>query len=156
MDNMGGVAKLFMIDSEKIANLSQGEGIWNLSFQETSGSIEIPVTIGSGSFRETEELSDDGLLYNVEINARIAKSLPGDSLSLAAFFKKRCFVGLIDNNDKCWMFGDYYYYGSYFNLSRDKQSGSQHADYNGEAIKITASIIIPSIQVDSLTTVYTP
>ena len=133
---------MYIIDPDGVYNIDNDTETVIITLDDTTHIKEIPFTAGSGSFRETEEMTDDGISYKLELNLKIPKSIPGDNLNIRSLLNKRVLIGWSDNNDTNWISG--YNYGKFYDVVRDKNSGNNYSDFNSEAIKISADLDQPS------------
>lgn len=148
MDNMGGINKLYLIDADYFSSLNEDSGdVWNLLLDSGVEIDEIEFTEDTGRLSETEEETDNGVVFNYEVSVLVPKVGPGDSSRFAALRHKKLMVLVQDNNDQWWLTGAP---GSYFKFTIVNATGTAAADRNGSTLTISASLPTGSIFVNEL------
>jgi hypothetical protein len=142
MDNMGGLLKLYYIDADDFSSLEPANDDLSTLILASEAEInEIEFSQDTGKVSETEEISDNGSIYNFEVSCRIPKCGPDNSDPLGDLKSKRLLILCQDNNDNFWLTG---IPGSYFNISMNSSTGGTSADINSRQLKISAALMIDS------------
>lgn len=148
MDNMGGICKLFLIDAEDFVSLDfDSENVGTLVLEETAEISEIEFTEDTGKFTETEEETDNGVLFNFEASIRVPRISAGNSERFTQLRDKKLMVLMADNNDQWILTGAP---GSYFKISVSSTTGQNTADMNASTITISASLATGSAFINEL------
>jgi hypothetical protein len=148
MDNMGGLRKLFLIDAEYFVSLTEASGnLYTLVLDENVIISEIEFSSDSGKISETEELTDNGLLFNYETTCKVPKCGPVDAEVYVVKRQKKLLVLAEDNNGNFWLTG---FPGSYFNMTISSDTGASAQDLNSRQLKISASLSNPSVFINPL------
>jgi len=153
MDNMGGLRKLYYIDSEDFISIAAaGENLFTLSLEEDATIEEIEFSEDSGRISESSEISDNGLIYNFEISCRIPKIAPENIALFGNLRLKLILLIAEDNNGNFWLTGAP---GTYFNIIINSDTGQNTQDINSRLLKITAALMDSSVFVqDPVTPMY--
>jgi hypothetical protein len=149
MNNMGGLNKLFLIDADDFVSLDPGtDNLYTLTLDEEADVNEIEFTQDTGRISESEEDTDNGLIFKYEASVKVPKCGPGNSTTFQQLRIKKLMILGEDNNGSWWLTG---YPGSYFGISIDSDTGASSQDLNSMTIKITAALPIPSLFINPLT-----
>ena len=131
MDNMGGLRKLYYIDADDFISLVKAENdLYTLTLENGAVIKEIKFTDGTGKISETDEISDNGSVYNFETSCRIPKYGPDNKDLLGDLQYKKLLILGEDNNENFWLAGAP---GSYFKISTE--------DLNNRQLKISAALM---------------
>lgn len=143
MDNMGGLRKLYYIDADDFISLVKGENdLYTLTLENEAVLNEIAFTDGTGKISETDEISDNGSVFNFETSCRIPKCGPDNKDPLEDLRYKRLLILGEDNNDNLWLAGAP---GSYFNVTLNSSTGESTPDLNSRQLKISAGLMTGSV-----------
>ena len=139
MDNMGGLQKLYYIDADDYVSLVEDiNDLYTLTLKNGAVINEIEFTHDTGKISETDEISEDGSVYNFETSCRIPKCGPGNKDMLGDLRYKKLLILGEDNNENFWLAGAP---GSYFNISTASTTGEGTSDLNNRQLKISAALM---------------
>lgn len=148
MNNIGGILKLFYIDSDDFVKIEEdSDDIYNLTLVAGSTPAEIEFTEDTGRISETEEDSDHGIQYNYEISCKIPKLQADNHDLLGDLRRKKLLILAQDGNENWWLTGQP---GAYFKIDISKDTGANTQDRNNQELKISASLPDGSVFVNPL------
>lgn len=143
MDNMGGLRKLYFIDSADFVSLEPFlQGLFWLVLIEGAEIIEIPFTDGTGKISEIKENSDNGTVYNFEVSCIIPMCNIANIDIFDGIDEKRLLILGEDNNGRFWLTGSP---GSYFIITTNSSTGEAPANLNSRLLKISAALMSSSV-----------
>jgi hypothetical protein len=143
MDNMGGLQKLYYIDADDFISLTpDGNNLNTLVLENGSTINEIEFTQETGKISESEDISDNGSIYNFEVSCSIPKCGPDNYDLMGDMKQKKILILGIDDNENIWLAGSP---GSYFNITTNSNTGTAAADLNSRQLKISASLMQSSV-----------
>lgn len=146
---MGGINKLFLIDADYFSALDEDSGfVYDLLLDSGVEMNEIEFTEDTGRVSETEEETDNGVVFNYEVAVLITKVSPGDSRRFSSLRDKKLLVLVRDNNDLWWLTGAP---GSYFKITISAATGTAAAERNGSTLTISASLPTGSVFINEPT-----
>lgn len=138
MNNMGGLLRLFYIDAEDFVSLDEGENdLFDLTLDNGALINEINFTQDTGKLSETEEETDNGIMYNVEVSCRIPGFIASNSALMGDLRQKRIMILGMDSNEKFILAGSP---GSYFKVGIASTTGEASPDPNSKRLTMTASL----------------
>lgn len=144
---MGGLRELYFIDADEFISLEMGENdLYEIALENGAAITAIEFTAGTGKISESDEISDNGSVYNFETSCRIPKCEPGNKDPLGDLRHKRLLILGIDNNDNYWLAGSP---GSYFNITINSTSGEGTPDTNARQLKISAGLMAGCVFIES-------
>jgi hypothetical protein len=147
MDNMGGLSKLYLVYADNISSLVANQnGRFDLTLSEGAEMQEIYFIPDTGKLNETEEDTDNGIIYNFQATCKIAKCTPADTLIFDTMRKKKLIIVANDSNDNIWLAG---FMGSYFDITVGKDTGADSQDLNHKILTISAKLPYPSVFITS-------
>jgi hypothetical protein len=147
MDNMGGLLKLYYIDADDVVSLTPSNNNLNTLLLKNGAVIsEIEFTPETGKISETEDISDNGSIYNFEAACTIPKCSPDNIDIFGDLRQKRLLILAIDSNENIWLTGRPW---SYFNITTSSNTGTTAADLNSRQLKISAPLMIGSVFIES-------
>jgi hypothetical protein len=147
LDNMGGLRKLYYIDADDFVSLTPDENNLNTLVLEEGAAIdEIEFTSESGKISETEDITDNGTVYNFEATCIIPKCGPDNLNPLGDLRQKRLLIMGEDNNGNFWLAGAP---GSYFDIVTTSNTGQATQDLNARQLKISAGLMTSSVFIET-------
>lgn len=148
MDNMGGISRLYLVDANYFSALGADSGfIYDLLLDSGVEMNEIEFTEDTGRVSETEEETDNGVVFNYEVTVLVPKVSPGDSRRFSSLRDKKLLVLVRDNNDLWWLTGSP---GAYFKITISSSTGTAAAERNGSTLTISASLPTGSVFINEL------
>jgi hypothetical protein len=138
MYNMGGLLKLYYIDADDFVSLEEaGNYLFDLTLDNGAIINEINFTQDTGKLSETEEETDHGIMYNVEVSCRIPGFIASNSALMGDLRQKRIMILGMDSNENFILAGSP---GSYFKIGIASTTGEGSPDPNSKRLTITASL----------------
>jgi hypothetical protein len=148
MNNMGGICKLYYIDAEDFSSMSTAEsGLTVLALEQGKSAQEISFTEDTGRISESEEQTENGTAYNIDIACRIPACDNSNKDPFSGKRNKKLLFIAEDSNGNLWLTGAP---GSYFNISVSSDTGGNTQDMNGRSVKISASLASGSVFLSAL------
>jgi hypothetical protein len=148
MDNMGGLQQLSIIDAADFVSLVKGENdLYTLTLENEAELTIIDFTADTGKISESDEITDNGSVYNFEASCRIPKCAPDNADPLGDLKNKRIMIIGEDNNGNLWLAGAP---GSYFRISLAGDTGQGSPDMNSRLLKISAELMTGSVFINAL------
>lgn len=135
---MGGLLKLYYIDSDDFVSLEIGqESLYELTLADGAVIHEIEFTQDTGKLSETEDDTDNGIQYNVEIKCRIPGfGVSGNNL-LGDLRQKKIMILAEDSNENFILAGSP---GAYFSVNISGATGEAQVEPNSRILTLTASL----------------
>jgi hypothetical protein len=149
MDNMGGLNRLYYIDAGDVTSLELDENnVFDLTLTGGKAPVEISFTQDTGKVSESEEDTDDGVVYNFEASCQIPGCSESNNDLFGEYRHKKLLILWQDNNVRLRLTG---YPGSYFDIKILSDTGTGSQEYNGRMIKITAALAKASVFINPIT-----
>lgn len=138
MNNMGGLLKLYYIDAEDFILLETGQdSLYELTLAAGAVIHEIEFTQDTGRLAETEEDTDNGIQYNVEISCRIPKFNLSSGNLMGDLRQKKILIVAEDSNENFILVGSP---GSYFTAGVTGGTGEAQVEANSRTLRLSASL----------------
>ena len=138
MNNMGGLLKLYYIDSADFVSLEEGQdSLYDLTLEAGATITEIEFTQDTGKLAETEEDTDNGIQYNVEISCRIPGFVASNSNLMGDLRHKKIFLLCEDANGNYILVGSP---GAYFSAGVSATTGEAQSEANSKTLRLSASL----------------
>lgn len=135
---MGGLLKLYYIDSVDFVSLETGQdSLYDLTLEAGATINEIEFTQDTGKLAETEEDTDNGIQYNVEISCRIPGFVASNSNLMGDLRHKKIMLLGEDANLNYILVGSP---GAYFSTNVSATTGESQPEANSKTLRLSASL----------------
>jgi hypothetical protein len=148
MNNMGGLTRLYVVDADYYDSIElKSENLYDIIFGSGYEMERISFIEDTGKISQTEEETDNGTLYNIEVSFIIAAAGPANADPLKGLRNKKIILLAYDSNDQIWLAGQP---GSYFNVTVNSTTGTAAMERNSRSVKITAQLSISAVFIDTI------
>jgi len=135
---MGGLLKLYYIDADDFVSLETGQdSLYELSLAAGAVISEIKFTQDTGRLSETEEDTDNGIQYNIDITCRIPGFDVSSSNLMGDLRQKKIMILVEDSNENFILVGSP---GAYFGVNVSGTTGEAQQEAHSRSLRLSASL----------------
>lgn len=135
---MGGLLKLYYIDADDFVSLETGqESLYDLTLAAGASITQIDFTQDTGRLTETEEDTDNGIQYNVEISCRIPGFDVSGSNLMGDLRQKKIMILVEDSNENFILVGSP---GAYFGVNVSGTTGEAQPEAHSRTLRLSVSL----------------